>query len=115
MLMRPLLLLFLGAIIMILAIAYAMIYGSFWEEAKVLFPLPWFQLSMIDLYLGFFLFGGWILFRESSRGKAIGWIVALCLLGNLAACVYALLALIGSRGNWMAFWMGNHDPAMQGS
>ena len=103
----PYLLLIIGGSIIALAIIYALVFGTFWQEAEVLFPLPWFQLTLIDLYLGFFLFAGWIWFREESAGKAIIWIVVLCLLGNLAACVYAILALAKSKGDWPSFWMGS--------
>jgi len=111
----PNIFLLLGGIIMVLAIIYVLVFGNFLDEARVLFPLPWFQLTLIDLYLGFFLFGGWILFREESRAKAVGWIVVICVLGNLAACIYALKALVQSRGNWTAFWLGHRQATMQGS
>jgi len=96
-----------GFMIMAGAIGYALIAGEFFEEAGVLLDLPWFHLSMIDLYVGFLLFGGWILFRERSRPVAIMWIVALLLLGNLASCFYAMLAAVRAQGDWGAFWLGD--------
>ena len=98
--------LLLGVIIMAAAILYAVVLGDFFEEASVLIGLPWFHLSMIDLYVGFFLFGGWIAYRERSMGCTIVWLVLLCSLGNLVACLYALLAVIRSEGDWSRFWMG---------
>lgn len=103
---RSMLLLLLGAIVIGLAIVYAMVFGTFIEEARAVLPLPWFQVTIVDLYLGFFLFGGWIFCRESSRPRALGWLVLLCLLGNLAACIYAILAMRNSQGDWSRFWMG---------
>ena len=100
--------LLLGAAIMVAAIIYAFVAGDFFGEAETMFPLPWFQLAMIDLYIGFLLFGGWILYRESSRPVAFGWIVLLCLLGNLASCIYAVRAIATCGGDWRRFWMGHH-------
>jgi prepilin signal peptidase PulO-like enzyme (type II secretory pathway) len=100
-------LLIVGFLIMAGAIGYALIAGDFFKEAGPLLDLPWFHLSMIDLYVGFFLFSGWILFRERSRPIAIAWIFALLLLGNLTSCVYALVAALRAKGDWTAFWLGH--------
>lgn len=105
---RSFLLLVIGALIMALVIAYGFIYGDFFEEAKVLLPSPWFQVALIDLYLGFALFSGWILYREESRIHAVVWIVLLCVLGNFASCIYAAIALTNSKGNMGKFWSGCH-------
>lgn len=99
-------LLALGGFTMAIVIAYGFIVGNFFQEARLLFPAPWFQVTLIDLYMGFFLFSGWILFRERSRKTAVIWIVLLLTLGNLASCAYALLAAAKSRGNWHEFWLG---------
>ncbi|MDF1810414.1 MAG: DUF1475 family protein [Phycisphaerales bacterium] len=96
----------LGFIIMAVGIAYALIQGNFFDELEIMRPLPWFHLSMLDLYIGFFLFSGWIIFREKTLILAIVWIVLLLSLGNLIACLYAVVALVRSRGNWQIFWMG---------
>ncbi len=111
-----LLLLALGFTIIAVAIAYGFIIGDFFGEARVLLGYPWFHISMVDLYLGFFLFGGWIAFRERSPWVAACWIVSLCLLGNLSSCAYGILALYQSRGNWRKFWMGSRadfEPSTQ--
>ena len=100
--------LLLCAVAMAGAIIYALVTGNFLEEAGLLFPLPWFQLALADLYLGFLLFGGWILYRERSHGRAVGWIIILCLLGNIASCIYAVRALVQARGDWQQFWLGHH-------
>lgn len=103
---RSALLLAVGAVVMTAAIVYAFVYGGLFAEAWTLLQYPWFHVSMIDLYLGFFLFSGWIIFREGSRKSATIWVVLLLTLGNLTACIYALLALVRARGDWNAFWLG---------
>ena len=91
---------------MAIGIAYALIKGNFFNELEIMRTLPWFHLSMLDLYIGFFLFSGWIIFREGTLKRAAIWIILLLSLGNLLACMYAVIALIRSRGDWQAFWMG---------
>jgi len=100
-----------GVLIMAVAIGYALLAGDLRGEARVLFDYPWFHVSMIDLYTGFLLFGGWIVSRERSRGVAAIWIVLLLTLGNLAACAYALAAAIRARGDWSVFWLGKRATA----
>tara|TARA_R110002111_G_scaffold1670_1_gene11534 strand:- start:247 stop:591 length:345 start_codon:yes stop_codon:yes gene_type:complete len=97
----------IGFVIMAAGIVYALVGGDFFEELKIMRGLPWFHLSMLDLYVGFFLFAGWILFREKALVAAVIWIALLLSLGNLIACLYATLALVHARGNWQSFWMGS--------
>lgn len=104
----PIALCTLGAIIMVAAITYAFVYGGLFVEARTLLDYPWFHVSMIDLYMGFLLFAGWIIYRERSLPVAIVWIVLLCTLGNLASCVYVVIAAMRARGDWRVFWMGTH-------
>jgi hypothetical protein len=100
-----------GAAAMVAGIAYALIVGNLSTEAGVLLELPWFHLSMLDLYVGFFLFGGWIAYRERSVGRTIVWLALLLSLGNVTACVYALVVAMKARGDWTKFWMGDRSPA----
>ena len=53
----------LGIVIMAGAILYAMIYGDFRQEGRMILSIPWGIVSLIDLYTGFFLFSGWIVYR----------------------------------------------------
>lgn len=106
---RAIIVLVIGFFIMAAGITYAMIWGDFFAELEIMQGLPWFHLSMLDLYIGFLLFGGWVLFREKSKGIALVWILLLLCLGNLLACLYAAIALSRSQGDWQMFWMGNHS------
>ncbi len=107
----PIILLSIGAVVMAAAIAYGFLAGGLFDEARTLLSYPWFHVSMIDLYVGFFIFAGWIVFRERSRVAAVGWIILLCLLGNLIACLYAALALARAKGDWHRFWLGTRNAS----
>jgi hypothetical protein len=96
----------LGTVIMAGAILYAIVYGDFREEGRMILSIPWGVVSLVDLYTGFFLFAGWIAYREASWWPAIIWIVLLMFLGFLTGALYVLIALHSSGESWGKFWMG---------
>ncbi len=80
------------------AIIYGFFNGDFGDEASAIWALPWGRVTLIDLYLGLVIFGGWIAVRETNRTRIALWWIALAVLGNLAAGVYLMraVALSGS-------------------
>jgi hypothetical protein len=68
--------------------------------------MPWGIVSLVDLYVGFALFSGWIVFRERSWPRSLIWIALVMVLGFFTASLYVLLALRSSAGDWRRFWMG---------
>jgi hypothetical protein len=99
-------LLLLGVGWMTAAIIYGMVASNIPAEVRTLVKCIWFWISIADLYTGFMLFSGWIIFRERSWAVAVLWIVLLLTLGNLASCAYALTAAVRAHGNWRIFWLG---------
>jgi cytochrome bd-type quinol oxidase subunit 2 len=100
-----------GFVIMTVLIVRAIVFGDFMGEGADLIRGPWGQLSLTDVYIGFLLFSGWIIFREQSFIRSLVWIVLLLILGNAIACLYALIALWQSGGSWHAFWFGRRAEA----
>lgn len=98
----------LGAAAMAAVLIYAFTVGDFASEGSRLLSMPWGIVSLVDLYVGFTLFSGWIIYREASPAKTAAWIVAVMVLGFFAASLYALLALRSSSGDWRRFWLGKH-------
>jgi hypothetical protein len=98
----------LGAAAMAAVLIYGFTIGDFAAEGSQLLSMPWGIVSLVDLYVGFALFSGWIIYRESSPARALVWVVAVLVFGFLTASVYALLALRSSSGDWRRFWMGKH-------
>jgi pilus assembly protein TadC len=98
----------LGAAAMAAVLIYGFTVGDFATEGSQLLSMPWGIVSLVDLYVGFTLFSGWIIYREASLARALIWVIAVMVLGFFAASVYALLALRSSSGNWRRFWMGKH-------
>ncbi len=96
----------LGLLAMSAVLVYGFTVGDFATDGAELLQNPWGIVSMVDLYTGFVLFSMWIVFREKSTLAAVVWVVLMMVLGFFTGSLYALYALITSRGDWKVFWMG---------
>jgi hypothetical protein len=90
-------------------LVYAFAVGDFAEEGKELLAMPWGIVSLVDLYAGFALFSGWIIYREKSALRSVIWVVLMMVLGFWTGSLYALIALQTSGGSWRRFWMGRRS------
>ena len=88
------------------ALVHGAMVGNLVEEGTLLLALAWGRVTMIEVYTGFALVAAWIWHREPRAWVAGGWIVALCLLGNVVAGCYVVLAARGCRGSTSRFWLG---------
>lgn len=95
-----------GVLAMTAVLIYGFTVGDFGADGAELLQNPWGIVSMVDLYTGFVLFSGWIVFREKSLLRSLVWVVLMMVLGFFTASVYALIALFTSKGDWKVFWMG---------
>jgi len=97
----------LGLLAMTAVLIYGFTVGNFGGEGKQLLSMPWGIVSLVDLYVGFVLFSGWIVYREKSVFRSVVWVVLMMVLGFWTASLYTLLALQTSGGDWQRFWMGH--------
>ena len=97
----------LGVLAMTAVLIFGFTRGDFGLDGSKLLSNPWGIVSLVDLYTGFTLFSGWIIFREKSLPVAILWTVAMMTLGFFAGSLYAFLALQASGGDWRKFWLGH--------
>ena len=97
----------LGLLAMTAVLIYGFTVGDFAEEGKQLLSMPWGIVSLVDLYVGFTLFSGWIVYREKSVVRSIIWVALMMVLGFWTASLYTLIALQSSGGDWQRFWMGH--------
>jgi len=100
-----------GLLAMTGILIYGFTAGDFNGEGKILLSMPWGIVSLVDLYVGFILFSGWIVYREKSLVRSVVWVVLMMVLGFFTASLYTLIALQTSGGDWKRFWMGKHEPA----
>lgn len=98
----------LGVLAMTAALLNGFLNGDFAGEGSRLLAMPWGIVSMVDLYTGFVLFSGWIIYRERSLPIAILWTAAMMTLGFFAGSLYVFLALQASENDWKKFWLGKH-------
>jgi hypothetical protein len=96
----------LGVLAMTAVLVFGFTRGDFALDGGKLLANPWGIVSLVDLYTGFTLFSGWIIYREKSLPVAILWTVAMMTLGFFAGSLYAFLALQTSGGDWRKFWLG---------
>lgn len=96
----------LGTLAMTAVLIYGFTAGDFGSDGAALMQNPWGVVSLVDLYTGFTLFSGWIIFREKSAARSAVWVLLMMVLGFFAGSVYTLLALVSSQGDWQRFWMG---------
>jgi len=97
---------FLGLLAMTAVLIYGFTAGNFSVDGGKILQNPWGIVSLVDLYTGFFLFSGWIIFREGVSLRSLIWVVLMMVLGFFTASLYALIALYQSDGDWQKFWMG---------
>lgn len=98
----------LGLLAMTAALVYGFTAGDFSADGSQILQNPWGIVSLVDLYSGFILFSGWILFREKSLLVGILWVVLMMILGFFTGSLYVLVAAYQSKGDWKRFWMGKH-------
>lgn len=84
---------------------YAFAAGDFFAEGWRIVAMPWGIATLADIYTGFLLFCGWVLYRERSPATALPWMIGVLVIGNLVSALYVLFALHTS-GDWKRFWMG---------
>jgi hypothetical protein len=91
------------------ALIYGFAVGDFGGEGRVLLSMPWGIVSLVDLYVGFTVFSGWIIYREKSPIRSVVWVILMMVLGFFTASLYVLIALHTSDGDWQRFWMGRRS------
>jgi hypothetical protein len=96
----------LGLVAMAGALIYGFTIGDFSSDGAKILQNPWGIVSLVDLYTGFILFSGWIVYREKSVLPALIWVLLMMVLGFFTASLYVLIALYQSGGDWKRFWLG---------
>jgi hypothetical protein len=96
----------LGVLAMTGILIYGFTVGDFSGEGAKLLAMPWGIVSMVDLYVGFTLFSGWIVYREKAVLPSVIWVVLMMVLGFWTGALYTFIALQTSGGDWHRFFHG---------
>ena len=87
----------IGLLAMTAALLYGFTIGDFAQEGSQLLAMPWGIVSLVDLYVGFILFSGWIVYRERTVLPSIIWVILMMVLGFWTGALYTFIALQTSR------------------
>lgn len=98
-----------GLLAMTGILIYGFTVGDFSVEGARLLTMPWGIVSLVDLYVGFILFSGWIVFREKALLPSVIWVILMMVLGFWAGALYTFIALQTSNGDWKRFWNGKQS------
>jgi hypothetical protein len=98
-----------GLLAMTGILIYGFTVGDFSAEGARLLVMPWGIVSLVDLYVGFTLFCGWIVFREKALLPSVIWVILMMVLGFWAGALYTFIALQTSNGDWKRFWYGKQS------
>lgn len=60
---------------------------------------PWGWVTIVDVYLGFVVFGGYLCLREGRAVRAVPWLLAIAVLGNVATAAYVLWVVGRANGD----------------
>lgn len=99
-------------VIDLVAIIVAFAKGDFFKDGAALLKNPWGAFTMVDIYATFFLFIGWVWYRENGWGFRILYALLTCTLGSLFCLGYVLVLLFTSNDDWNAFWLGVGKTAL---
>jgi hypothetical protein len=97
----------LGLFAMTAVLIYGFTIGDFVQDGSELLSNPWGIVSLVDLYVGFTLFSGWIIYRENSLMRSIIWVFFMMVLGFFTGALYTFVALQTSNDDWRRFFMGS--------
>jgi hypothetical protein len=97
-----------ATLIMFFTLAYGFIAGDFFKEGSIIIAMAWGKVSLIDVYIGFFLFSAWVLYREEKLMTAALWILLIMVLGNFITYFYSTIALFKANDDFKRFWLGKH-------
>lgn len=82
------------AAVAILAIAFtamigwASMRGDFGAEFAAITAMPWGQVSLVDLYLGFALYAGAVWMIEDKLSTKLFWALPVIILGNAWSLIW---------------------------
>ncbi len=88
------------------ALVYGFVVGDFWKDGGELLDNPWGIVSLFEVYVGFFLFIDWICYRGSCPGIMLAWTGTILIGDNVVCGIYALIALLRSKGDPKVFFLG---------
>jgi hypothetical protein len=66
---------------------------ALWKTPASVIGHPWFIATLFDAYFAFLTFWLWVAYKERTWSRRLSWLLAICLLGNIAMAIYMLIVL----------------------
>ena len=83
---------FVGMALLLAFTVRAALERSILDNARLM-PDVWFQVTLLDAYLGFAIFYVWVAWKEQALASRILWFALIMVFGNMATTFYVLLQL----------------------
>lgn len=74
-------------------------FAAEWSKLKAMSSDRTALLIFADLYAGFLILAGWLIYRDGFGAKALIIIVLMLVLGNIVPLIYILFLLLNTRGD----------------
>lgn len=72
-------------------------YIAIWDSLRLLWQDPWFKMTLLDLYIGFGIFLGYVMYREKSVIKSVFCFILIIGLGNIVSLFYLVTELYSAK------------------
>lgn len=82
----------LGMVLLLAFTIRATLERSILDNAHLMSD-AWFQVTLLDAYLGFAIFYFWVAWKEQTLVSRILWFMLIMVFGNMATTFYVLLQL----------------------
>ncbi len=99
-------------ITMLVALLYGFIFANFFSEGSLIISVPWGIITLIDIYISFLVFCGWIIYREKTIYAKIIWVIFVLVLGSFTIAIYLFIAFQTCEENWQKFWHGKRQNSV---
>ncbi len=92
--------------------ARGFVHANALVDLPLLWAEPWGRIAIYQVYAGLLPVLGWMVVREKLWWRILIWAVAMAVFGQLAALLYVMFAIEGSRGGMARFWFGQRADEM---
>ena len=89
----PVIFLVIAGLLLVVLVIRAISERSIMENGHLMSDV-WFQVTVVDAYIGFGIFYAWVVYRERSVPARIFWFILIMSLGNIATIAFVLVQYV---------------------
>ncbi|MBD3155568.1 MAG: DUF1475 domain-containing protein [Candidatus Aenigmarchaeota archaeon] len=80
-------------IVMVSMITWGIFSGNWGRAVSYIREEPWLLVTVVDIYISFFVFYVWVFYREENIFSRIIWFLSIVFTGSVAITLYILIQL----------------------